>query len=37
MSLFRRAAAEAGGGWFPGRGVLTREGAVVQVEGTATR
>jgi hypothetical protein len=33
MSLFHR----AGGGWFPGRGVLTREGAVVQVEGTATR
>ena len=36
MSLFRRAGGDAGG-WFPGRGVLTREGAVVQVEGTATR
>jgi transglutaminase-like putative cysteine protease len=37
QSLLRRAGRDAGGGLRSGRGVLSGDGAVVRVEGTATR
>jgi len=37
LSLLRRPAGSRRRGWSPGRGVVTRDGGVVQVEGTATR